>query len=97
MHSASDWLGYAVWQDGVLLRSLSLSPNGGITEDIGAPLTFEASFWVGEHTLGNCRGTTARWFRHESVRPALCAGFPAPGNLRLPFVRPSSRHARRTG
>ena len=49
MHSASDWLGYAVWQDGVLLRSLSMSPDGGITEDIGAPLLFEASFWAGEH------------------------------------------------
>jgi hypothetical protein len=49
------------------------------------------------HTLGNGRVATARWFRHESVRPALFAGFPAPGNLRLPFIRPSSRHARRTG
>ncbi len=37
MHSATDWLGYAVWQDGVLLRSLSLSPDGGITEDMAVP------------------------------------------------------------
>jgi len=55
MHSASDWLGYAVWQDGVLLRSLSLSPDGGITEDIGAPLPFEASFWAGEHPAASSR------------------------------------------
>lgn len=48
MHSVSDWLGYAVWQDGILLRSLSLSPIDGITEDIGAPLPFEAPFWAGE-------------------------------------------------
>jgi hypothetical protein len=51
MHSANDWLGYAVWQDGVLLRSLSLSPDGGTTEDIGAPLPFEASFWAGDHPV----------------------------------------------
>jgi hypothetical protein len=55
MHSATDWLGYAVWQDGVLLRSLSLSPDGGITEDIGAPLPFEASFWAGEHPVASSR------------------------------------------
>ena len=72
MHSASDWLGYAVWQDGVLLRSLSLSPDGGITEDIGAPLPFEAPFWAGEHPVvggGNfpagrltrCRSTPSSW------------------------------------
>jgi hypothetical protein len=55
MHSASDWLGYAVWQDGALLRSLSLSPDGGITEDIGARLPFEASFWAGEHPVAGSR------------------------------------------
>ena len=49
------------------------------------------------HALEDGRVITARWFRHESVRPALCAGSAAPGNLRLPFIRPSSRHARRTG
>jgi len=55
MHSATDWLGYAVWQDGILLRSLSLSPDSGITEDIGAPLPFEASFWAGEHPVARSR------------------------------------------
>jgi uncharacterized protein DUF6928 len=55
MHSASDWLGYAVWQDRVLLRSLSLSPDGGITEDIGAPLPFEASFWAGQRPVASSR------------------------------------------
>jgi hypothetical protein len=62
MHSATDWLAYAVWQDGVLLRSLSLSPDGGITEDIGAPLPFEAPFWAGEHpspAAGNSPATYA--------------------------------------
>jgi RimJ/RimL family protein N-acetyltransferase len=28
------------------------------------------------HTLPNGRVTTSRWFRHESVRPALCAAAP---------------------
>jgi hypothetical protein len=55
MHSASDWLAYAVWQDGGLLRSLSLSRDGGVTEDIGAPLPFEASFWAGEHPVAGSR------------------------------------------
>ncbi|GAA2558626.1 hypothetical protein GCM10010435_32110 [Winogradskya consettensis] len=32
MHSVSDWLGFAVWDDGVLVRSLSLSPDSGIVE-----------------------------------------------------------------
>jgi RimJ/RimL family protein N-acetyltransferase len=49
------------------------------------------------HTLENGRVTTARWFRHESPQPALCAGSAAPGNFRLPFLGPSSRHACRSG
>jgi RimJ/RimL family protein N-acetyltransferase len=49
------------------------------------------------HSLENGRVIASRWFCHESVRPALCAGYAAPGNLRLPFIRPSSRHDRRTG
>jgi hypothetical protein len=32
-----------------------LSPDGGITEDIGAPLPFEASFWAGEHPVPSGR------------------------------------------
>ena len=48
------------------------------------------------HTLEDGRMVTARWFRHE-CGPALCAGSAVPGNFRLPFLRPSSQHARRTG
>lgn len=33
------------------------------------------------HTLPNGRVTIARWFRHESVRPALCSA--APGRSRV--------------
>lgn len=48
MHSVVDWLAFAVWRDGVLVRSLSLSPGSGVMEDIGEPFPFEARFWAGE-------------------------------------------------
>jgi hypothetical protein len=35
MHSVSDYLAFAVWEDGRFVRSLSLSPDGGIGENIG--------------------------------------------------------------
>jgi hypothetical protein len=37
MHSVVDWLAFAVWRDGRLIRSLSLSPDSGIVESIGEP------------------------------------------------------------
>ncbi|MDX3571107.1 DUF6928 family protein [Streptomyces sp. ID05-47C] len=49
MHSVVDWLAFAVWEDGRLVRSLSLSPDDGIMENIGEPLPFEQSYWAGEH------------------------------------------------
>ncbi|MFJ9730973.1 DUF6928 family protein [Streptomyces sp. NPDC101171] len=30
MHSVVDWLAFAVWEDGRLVRSLSLSPDSGV-------------------------------------------------------------------
>jgi hypothetical protein len=51
MHSVVDWLGFAVWEDGVLVRSLSLSPDGGIGENIGEPYDFELPYWAGEHPV----------------------------------------------
>ncbi|PTA42898.1 hypothetical protein [Micromonospora sp. RP3T] len=51
MHSGVDWLGFAVWEDGVLVRSLSLSPDGGIQENIGKPYDFELPYWAGEHPV----------------------------------------------
>ncbi|TQJ25489.1 hypothetical protein FBZ33_5842 [Micromonospora sp. A202] len=42
MHSVVDWLSFAVWENGVLIRSLSLSPDGGIQENIGKPYDFPA-------------------------------------------------------
>lgn len=49
MHSSVDWFAYAIWKDGKLQRSLSLSPDGGVLEDIGNRLPFEESYWAGEH------------------------------------------------
>jgi hypothetical protein len=49
MHSVVDWFAYAIWTNGKLVRSLSLSPDSGIMEDIGQRLPFEEPFWSGEH------------------------------------------------
>ncbi len=48
MHSVVDWLAFAVWEDGRLVRSLSLSPDNGIIENIGEPLPFELPYWAGD-------------------------------------------------
>ncbi|MFI9149732.1 DUF6928 family protein [Streptomyces sp. NPDC053367] len=48
MHSVVDWLAFAVWEDGRLARSLSLSPDSGIIENIGEPLPFELPYWAGD-------------------------------------------------
>ncbi|MBB4753666.1 hypothetical protein BJ964_007827 [Actinoplanes lobatus] len=51
MHSVSDSLSFAVWEDGELVRSLCLSPDGGIAENIGEPYEFELPYWAGEHPV----------------------------------------------
>lgn len=52
MHSVVDWFAYAIWTgDGQLRRSLSLSPDSGIIENLGTPLAFEAAYWAGEKAL----------------------------------------------
>jgi hypothetical protein len=49
MHSVVDWFAFAQWNNGGLVRSLSLSPDSGILEDIGQRLPFEAPYWAGQH------------------------------------------------
>lgn len=49
MHSVVDWFAFAIWRDGELIRSLSMSPDHGIMEDIGTHLPFEAPYWAGAH------------------------------------------------
>jgi hypothetical protein len=51
MHSVVDFLAVAIWKDGVLIRSLSLSPDCGIIEDIGERLPFETRYWAGDHPV----------------------------------------------
>ncbi|MDG6103769.1 hypothetical protein Daura_24375 [Dactylosporangium aurantiacum] len=46
-HSVVDWLAFAVWDDGRLVRSLSLAPDHGVIEDLGDPLPY----WRGEHPV----------------------------------------------
>ena len=42
---------FAVWDDGRLVRFLSLFPDGGIVEDIGERLPFELPYWEGRHPV----------------------------------------------
>ena len=49
MHSVVDWFAYAIWTNGKLVRSLSLSPDNGIIEDIGQHLPFEEPYWSGAY------------------------------------------------
>lgn len=49
MHSVVDWFAFAQWNDGKLTRSLSLSPDSGVVEDIGEKMPFERPYWSGEH------------------------------------------------
>lgn len=49
MNSVVDWRCFAVWEDGKLVRSLSLSPDGSIEENIGEPFDFERPYWDGKH------------------------------------------------
>lgn len=49
MHSVVDWFAFAVWEDGVLKRSLSIAPDDGVLEDIGERFAFEIPYWEGAH------------------------------------------------
>lgn len=51
MHSVTDSLAYAIWENGSLVRSLCLSPDNGIVENIGEPLPFEEPYWAGEYPV----------------------------------------------
>jgi len=58
MHSVVDWLAFAQWSNGRLVRSLSLSPDG-ILENIGQRLPFEEPFWAGRHPVEVDEGADA--------------------------------------
>lgn len=50
-HSVVDWCAFSLWQRGKLVRTLSVSPDGGIHEDSGNKLPFEAPYWDGSFAL----------------------------------------------
>lgn len=53
--SSSDMFAYARWEDGELVRSISVNPVGRVWEDIGAPEAFEAPYWRGDKAVdGDC-------------------------------------------
>lgn len=56
MHSVVDWLAFAQWVDGRLVRSLSVSPDDGVLEDVGERFTFEAPFWSGKNPVSSNGG-----------------------------------------
>lgn len=51
MHSVVAWFAFAQWKNGRLIRSLSLSPDSGILEDVGTRYPFEIPYWSGEHPV----------------------------------------------
>jgi hypothetical protein len=50
-HSVVDFLAFGLWRDGQLIRALSISPDNGIQEQIGAPLAFESPYWEGQKAV----------------------------------------------
>lgn len=53
MHSVVDWFAFAQWKNGQLQRSLSLSPDSGVLENIGAKLPFEEPYWAGQRPVSD--------------------------------------------
>lgn len=53
MHSVVDWFAYATWEDSQLTRSLSVSPDNGVIEDLGVHRPFERDYWVGSKSIGD--------------------------------------------
>lgn len=56
MHSVVDWFAFAVWQNGQLMRSLSVAPDSGVIEDIGNRMDFELPYWDGKHPAAQAEG-----------------------------------------
>ncbi|HEY1628097.1 MAG TPA: hypothetical protein VGG16_30345 [Streptosporangiaceae bacterium] len=56
MHSVVDFFAFGVWEDGTLVRSLSMAlggPRPGIMENLGTPLPFEEPYWAGQHAIAD--------------------------------------------
>jgi len=50
-HSVVDWFAFGLWRDGKLVRSLSVTSENGVIEQLGEPLAFEAPYWAGQHSI----------------------------------------------
>lgn len=50
-HSVVDWFAFALWKKGRLVRSTSVSPDGGVQEDIGERLPVELPYWDGSFSI----------------------------------------------
>ncbi|MEV2193060.1 hypothetical protein AB0I02_19030 [Streptomyces phaeochromogenes] len=108
MHSVVDWLAFAVWEDGHLVRSLSLSPDSGIIENIGEPLPFEQPYWSGDRPADVIPWPDEEEEPYalpfhplelgEDALRALCGfiqeGFPEPGDVDAYDIRLHGFHVR---
>ncbi|MFD5654011.1 DUF6928 family protein [Streptomyces sp. NPDC127039] len=51
MESSRDWASIFAWSPKGVTRSLSLSPEGGVVEDVGQRFPFEVPFWSGRRSV----------------------------------------------
>lgn len=49
MDSTVDWAAFAVWIHGILIRSVSVSYDDGVIENLGETIPFEQDFWNGTY------------------------------------------------
>ena len=92
MHSVVDWAAFAVWENKVLLRSLSLSPENGILEQKGARLPFEEPYWGGAHALESAESYPFPFHPLELAETALFSfcGYKLEGDLSIVAFDPES-------
>jgi hypothetical protein len=92
MHSVVDWSGYAIWTgDGALWRSVSLSSDSGVIENLGTPLTFEAPYRAGEKPVDV---DDSSWTHAERPAALSSTGRLRPCHLRSPFTDDITGHHR---
>ncbi|WP_425579923.1 DUF6928 family protein [Streptomyces hyderabadensis] len=51
MESSRDWTSILAWSPKGVTRAVSLSPEGGVVEDVGKRLPFEIPFWAGKYPV----------------------------------------------
>ena len=94
MHSVVDWFAFAKWTNGKLIRSLSLSPDSGVLEDIGQRLPFEEPFWSGKNpvTVGEENGYAFPFHPLELGEAALKEffGYQLEGFIEPTLLQPES-------